>query len=184
VEINKISDDITVFENIIPVEYVDYLNKKFLSNSTEEDWPKFPSSDPNYGGHWDYRIFDLKKKASSEDSSFIKKTENEILNQIKIFLGKDYTTSDGLEMVMRALPGQSMDVHTDNHSEKCKYGIVFYYNDDYEGGEIFYPDFDLIVKPKKRSVVVHGATIKHGVKEVINGIRYYSTSFFFDGDLP
>lgn len=59
-----------------------------------------------------------------------------------------------------------------------RYGLVIYYNDDYEGGEIEYPELNLIHKPKARSMLIHGGNILHGTLPVkSNNYRYISTMF-------
>jgi hypothetical protein len=59
-----------------------------------------------------------------------------------------------------------------------RYGICIYYNDDYEGGELFYPDLGIIHKPKARSLVMHGGNINHETLPVTSDDeRYFSTAF-------
>jgi len=93
----------------------------------------------------------------------------------------DYTQIHQLNHLLRASAGQGMDVHRDDVELPDKvnmFGIVIYLNDDYEGGEIYYPEIDLVHKPLARSMVVHRASQPHGVKEVTgSGIRYVMTSF-------
>jgi len=57
---------------------------------------------------------------------------------------------------------------------------LFYYNDDFEGGELFYPEFDLTIKPEPGLAVAHPGDIYylHGVKKVISGYRYTTPSFY------
>lgn len=85
-----------------------------------------------------------------------------------------------ISSVIRYLPGRGMGVHMDNvedHDKDNVFGLVIYLNDDYEGGEIYYPDIDLEVKPKKNSVLIHYAGLSHGVRQVTSGTRYVVTSF-------
>jgi hypothetical protein len=61
---------------------------------------------------------------------------------------------------------------------KPKYGLVLYYNDDYEGGAINYPDLGLVHKPKAKSLILHGGNILHGTTQVTSdAVRYFSTTF-------
>lgn len=72
-----------------------------------------------------------------------------------------------------------MFVHIDNqvHMEKpILWGSVVYPNDDYDGGEIYYPDYDFLYKPKPGSLVLHEGNTKHGVKKVISGNRFCAAS--------
>lgn len=57
---------------------------------------------------------------------------------------------------------------------------LFYYNDDFTGGELYYPEFDLEIKPEPGLAVAHPGDIYylHGVKRVISGFRYTTPSFY------
>tara|TARA_Y100000389_G_C17450864_1_gene514695 strand:- start:1512 stop:2096 length:585 start_codon:yes stop_codon:yes gene_type:complete len=86
-------------------------------------------------------------------------------------------------------PGDSMSVHSDNswqedapdhvkdmeHPTKYRdYSVIFYLNDDYEGGEIYFPDHDIEISPKKGMAVVFPSNgdYNHGVKEIKNSQRF------------
>lgn len=72
-----------------------------------------------------------------------------------------------------------MFVHIDNqgHMEKpIMWGAVVYPNDDYTGGEIYYPDYNFSYKPKAGSMVLHDGNTRHGVKKVIEGNRFCMAS--------
>jgi hypothetical protein len=56
------------------------------------------------------------------------------------------------------------------------WGSVIYLNDDYEGGEIYYPDYDYWYKPKAGSMAMHEGNTRHGVKKVISGERFCAAS--------
>jgi len=80
--------------------------------------------------------------------------------------------------------GPGLGVHTDeispNHPQYnplekiITHGFVVYINEDYEGGEIFYPQKDLSIKPKALSLVMHPGNkeYEHGVHEVRKTNRY------------
>ena len=54
------------------------------------------------------------------------------------------------------------------------YSVIFYLNDDYEGGEIYFPDHDIEISPKKGMAVVFPSNgdYNHGVKEIKNSQRF------------
>jgi hypothetical protein len=67
-----------------------------------------------------------------------------------------------------------------NAFEINKYVGVLYLNDDYEGGELYFPDHDIEFKPNKYSYYVFCGGVEniHGVKEITKGTRYTMVSFW------
>lgn len=55
-----------------------------------------------------------------------------------------------------------------------KVSIVYYFNDNYDGGEIIFPRFDLEIKPKANQLLLFPANYiyNHNVNEVTKGTRY------------
>lgn len=47
----------------------------------------------------------------------------------------------------------------------------------FEGGEIFFPDYDVTIKPKKGSVIIFGEKVRHGVNDVTSGERAIASTF-------
>lgn len=60
------------------------------------------------------------------------------------------------------------------------FGCVYYLNDNYEGGEIYFPNQNIEIKPKPNTLVFFPGTLEflHGVRPVTNGTRYTLTSFW------
>lgn len=58
---------------------------------------------------------------------------------------------------------------------------LFYINDDYEGGELYFPYQDIQFKPKRGSAYFFPGDMNyvHGVTEVLNGLRY-TCPFFWE----
>jgi hypothetical protein len=55
-----------------------------------------------------------------------------------------------------------------------KVSLVYYFNDDYEGGEIHFPRFNVTIKPKEAQLLLFPASYiyNHNVTEVTRGTRY------------
>lgn len=55
-----------------------------------------------------------------------------------------------------------------------KVSLVYYFNEDYEGGEIHFPRFDVTIKPKEGQLILFPASYiyNHNVTEVTDGTRY------------
>ena len=81
----------------------------------------------------------------------------------------------------RMQEGVELKAHTDQHTDpSIKYAAVLYLNDDYADGEVFWPNKDLTLKPKPRTLVMFPGTDEyhHGVKHVGKGpIRYVMPAF-------
>ena len=99
-----------------------------------------------------------------------------ILLKIQDLVKDTHTVTKTLSF-MRMFPGDEMDAHTDAYLEETEYGVLLYLNDCFNGGEIYYPDFNLEYKPEAGDLIIHHATIKHGVRKVIEGVRYSYPTF-------
>jgi predicted 2-oxoglutarate/Fe(II)-dependent dioxygenase YbiX len=55
-----------------------------------------------------------------------------------------------------------------------------YFNDDYVGGEIEFPEFDIFYKPQLGDILVFPSSFiyNHSVKEVTSGVRYAAVNWF------
>lgn len=66
--------------------------------------------------------------------------------------------------------------HFDDHNNDKirRVSTVYYPNDDYEGGELYFPRFDVKVKPKKDQVLTFPSSyaFDHHILPVRNGTRY------------
>lgn len=57
---------------------------------------------------------------------------------------------------------------------------VIYWNDDFEGGQIYYPQHGIEIDIEAGMAVAHPGDINylHGVKQVISGVRWTTPSFY------
>ena len=67
----------------------------------------------------------------------------------------------------------------DDTYEQVTATILAYLCDEegFEGGEIYFPDYDVTIKPKKGSVIIFGDTVRHGVNDVLSGQRAIASTF-------
>jgi len=94
--------------------------------------------------------------------------------------------------VVRWLPGQFQEPHADKElhigEDKGKpndfpyYDLsgLFYINNDYEGGELYFPQHGIKFKPKAGSAYFFPGDMNyiHGVTEITSGIRYVCPFFW------
>lgn len=145
-------------------------------------------------------IFLLEKSIKSVDQDFIKNKNNYSLNiplrinnaevtqylqnSIYKLLPGNYTIR-GFENINRTIPGGSMFLHNDDERELgIEYGFTYYINDDFLGGELFYPNKRVSYKPIKNSMVIHIGTSEysHSVLEVFNQNRFTVTAFGYTNE--
>lgn len=69
---------------------------------------------------------------------------------------------------------------TPNATPWRSHGGFIYLNDDFEGGELFYPKLNKEIRPKPGMMVIHPAGLDylHGIKKVTKGIRHTVSVFF------
>lgn len=88
--------------------------------------------------------------------------------------------------VTRHYPGSWFDYHVDSQGFDGKgdrdvyYTAVIYYTDDYTGGELHFPNFNVSFKPPAKSLVIFnsGLDYKHGVKTIESGNTRYVSAIF------
>jgi hypothetical protein len=102
-------------------------------------------------------------------------------------LEKDYESSFGVvhewhDMygILKYGKGQHFLNHIDDHpSYHRRMSTVYYLNDNYTGGEINFPRFDITFKPKANQMIIFPSTYvyNHSVSEVVDGTRYAVVSW-------
>jgi len=112
------------------------------------------------------------------------------------------------EAIRKWSPGEYQEVHADNEhangrflslqyvtdqnqeveesedslpNDFVDYSSVFYINDNYTGGELFFPEYDIIIKPKAGNFITWPSNAKymHGVTNVVDGYRYTIPSMWY-----
>ena len=96
---------------------------------------------------------------------------------------KDYlfeTTWHDSYQILKYGEGQKFVNHIDDHEfYHRRLSLVYYINDNYEGGEIVFPRFGITYKPKANELLLFPSTYvyNHSVLPVISGTRYAVVSW-------
>lgn len=114
---------------------------------------------------------------------FIYDTLNDVLasvgahysNTLNIPLGKQAPIS-----ISKYYSGSGMGPHTDA-GPIAHLSAVLYLNDNYEGGELAFPNHDIVVKPSAGSIIMFPSIepYVHDPRNVISGEKYIAPSFWF-----
>lgn len=134
---------------------------------------------------WKNRVVNLSqlyiKKECPESIEYFLKLISSKINELicnYFFVEKAYV--DTIDLV-RWPSGKFQSPHVDEIPHKHrKWGSIIYLNNDFYGGETYYPNIDLVVKPKPGMLIIHrGDEIhRHGVTEVSGETRYTISSFW------
>jgi hypothetical protein len=73
-------------------------------------------------------------------------------------------------------PGSNGPEHTD----VWPIASLLYFNDDYTGGDLYFPNQQIKISPQKKSLYIFegGGDNMHGVKKIVNGYRYVLVAFW------
>ncbi len=77
--------------------------------------------------------------------------------------------------------GQHFNVHADHgFSYNCTVSSVMYLNDDYEGGELWFPYLDIKIKPQYGDIVFFPSTFiyAHASLKITSGTKYSAVTMF------
>lgn len=156
----KHHDEIWELENFLYEDEID-TSFKFIRNTSDDQWVN--------NRNW-----------KIPDFSELKMLTEHIKRRMLCYV-ENVELEIGIHDIQRLVPGAFLDRHQDiDTSEKgfnIVYGAVAYLNDNFEGGEIYYPDLDYKIKPKRGSLILHKAEYLHEVLPVKSGIRYMVTIF-------
>lgn len=93
---------------------------------------------------------------------------------------KDLVLS-GFATIQRMQPGVELKSHSDQRTDpSIQYAAILYLNDEYNDGELFFPNKGIELKPNPRSLLIFPGTeeYEHGVRHVGEGpIRYVLVGF-------
>jgi hypothetical protein len=188
-------ENIVALENFMTEEEITKLNDFIRSN---EEWDKTETHYNENGtviydsGYWDNRVatYPTIQKTSLEVPKIIQGMVARLKLEVDNFFNVDALPTS--PAMVRWLPGQLQMPHADKElhtgpdagkpNDFPHYDIagLFYVNDDYEGGELYFPEQNIKFKPKKGAAYFFPGDKNyiHGVSEIISGIRY-TVPFFW-----
>ena len=172
-------------ENLISNNDIDLLCNSFkdltftLNPSAKED---------NYSALHAYSV-----DHNYKFSNIIEKIDKLILADIEYFYGYKVKNFTG-RCIVKYEHGQYINLHKDwestdewvilNNKDTVHVSSVFYFNDNYEGGELVFHNEEnntvknLIIKPKPGSVVIFDALQVHSTNPIVSGVKYSYTNFY------
>jgi hypothetical protein len=189
------ADNIVSLENFMTEEELEYLDNFARTN---EVWD-YTESHYNEDGvciydasFWENRVASMRSLQASDPAviGIIEGMQKRLKIEVDKFLHVDALATP--PAVVRWFPGQHQNPHADKElhegdqrgkpNDFPHYDIagLFYLNDDYEGGELYFPNQGIQFKPKRGSAYFFPGDMNyiHGVTQVTSGIRYVCPFFW------
>jgi len=169
--ITKLHEDLYEINDFLTAEELSEVYK-IINSLKEEDWfSEKTVKDKDFANFWDGK--NIQFQTDTIFNAINDKMEN---------LFESYSDYPEKVLLQRYKKGDFIKAHTDQWNPDLPYyvgyGLCLYYNDNYQGGELEYPELGLKVKPRENSLYIHGGHIMHGSTPVLSDeIRYFSTAF-------
>ena len=161
--------------------YFDNTNIFVVENFlTESELKYFDEKIKN--AKWDQPMILGKKEWTAWSYNFEKIDESvtaTIIERIESLFTEKYKWN-GSHVIQRIQIGDGLAEHDDNPIDQGNsVGIAIYINDNFDGGEIYYPNLGLINRPIRGSLICHPGNLEytHGVKTVLKNDRYILASY-------
>jgi predicted 2-oxoglutarate/Fe(II)-dependent dioxygenase YbiX len=164
-----------------------------IGNSTHElfKWSDatvgYSVKKPDYRNCMNLKINPTHWQHLTSEFEEIKKCYEDIESRLKICL-THYESMYNFKMeymeainFVRYTPGQHFAVHTDHgFSYTCTLSSVMYLNDDYNGGEIWFPYLNIKFKPEAGDIIFFPSTFiyAHASEKVTSGTKYSAVTMF------
>lgn len=170
-KINKLADDVYEIENFLNQEELSLI-LNILYDKKQDGWTDLNEISDEYNLWHDKSLFLYDHKDLCKRLVFDKVD----------YIFPSYFFREQELKISRFKKGDQIKQHRDNDTTPegyyLGYGLVIYYNDNYLGGELDYPELGITIKPKAGSVLLHGGEVMHGSLPVLDdSVRYFSTIF-------
>lgn len=186
------TDNIKILKNFIELEDLKKI-QKFLP--TIKEW--VDAGEDKYDDHgtciydssyWSNRQCsgDILSRVNPEIYNII----NKYIYKMSLFLEKQFSVKLMCRppILVKWTPGLEQQPHADkelndgspNPFPTYDINSLIYYNDDFTGGELYYPQHDLCISPEPGLAVAHPGdkNYLHGVNKIKSGERWTTPSFY------
>jgi Rps23 Pro-64 3,4-dihydroxylase Tpa1-like proline 4-hydroxylase len=184
-------EKISYYKNVINdpqflINLIEESDKNLTIHTSIPSWQEWiASGDEEYVFGYQKRF----KNFVDEDIDINIKTINSILKQAIVGSSEDYSKYYSVNIgtlmplsISKYSTGKSMGPHVDdyNNGDDPNISVVLYLNDNYEGGEINFPNQNITIKPEAGSIVIFPSVdpYYHQSLPVISGVKYMSPGFW------
>ena len=177
----ELKQDIVIFNNVLKKEQCDVLIK-YTSNDLDRwkkattfgEQPEHAESSPRQADVWSIN-------QSDDIDERVFKVFSECLTKVREFYPDLHIESDEGYGLLKYSPGGYYSTHTDHGPSNIRtISALIYLNDDYEGGELYFPRQDIKIKPKTGQVVFFPSNYlyPHASLPITSGTKYSIVTWF------
>jgi len=162
------SDNILRIDNIASKEEMDLI----VNTAENMDIWNASSADNTLSNTSDHEKL---RMLSPETYKLILKIRNNFSLKISEFYNVSLEPQIRFPLIFRWFVGNDQTPHYDTeHYPNYNIGSIVYLNDQYEGGEIYFPQHDIEIRPISGNAFAFPGDeyYMHGVREITNGFRY------------
>jgi len=146
----------------------DYIDSMELKNFKDVFY--LNAQGDEYNGQREILDESIAKKMTELDAKIRSFLEN-VYSEENGFSIVSYTWNRPLELI-RWKEGSSLGKHSDGSSDPAEFplikiGTLIYLNDEYEGGELVFNDYDIIIKPEPGDMIIFPNHYMHEVLKVL-----------------
>jgi hypothetical protein len=164
-------DNIQTIEDVLSKEEHEIL-LDYVKTKTNNLWIREP---------WDAHTISL-DQIPENISIMLEKIFELVYKTITNFYGVEINKINKNNLALIKFPtGLVLNPHVDTESAESNHiASIYYINDDFLGGEICFPDFNINIKPKPNSVIFFpgNENYLHEVRTIYKGDRYSSSMWF------
>jgi hypothetical protein len=189
-KIEKLEDKIFYYTDLL-IDPVSFLNniESVTNSSVISKWKPWVSSNSDLK-HGEYKEIDtnfLKNLTDNNSIEMINIITDSVSKCIENYIKETNSESGYLPNIINirkydteAYMGPHIDTEDGEDRAKPYISLVFYLNDNYNGGEINFPNQDVSLKPKAGSIIIFPSIdpYYHDPRPVSNGIKYMIPLFF------
>jgi hypothetical protein len=188
----KLCDEVYIYRNFLSKEECDEI----IKNAKEDDNPiYFENKDPEAktliaGGR--YRC-SLINKYRERFSDLLNYDEDGVVTKdifyssapwdnavLRVENGGDPVHTDLYNYINEAVDNSKIkktEIYSENLILPFATSII-YFSEDFDGGQIYYPEYSVEHKPSSGDMIVHNSQVIHGVRPISNGERWnFQNSF-------
>jgi len=191
-------EQLYIFPNFLDEDEINLWNNRLRA---ETFWKEIPASDHEHSTQRNHISIDGDNMRN--DLSLLQDNEvlvSKINAKVEQIFGEQFLTpttlyyrkwvagmTQGLHHDACYEYGAGLDWRTNSEAKESAFPIAFhdvatvlYYNDDFEGGEIFFHRPNISLKPERGMLIMMPCTDRyiHGVNEITSGERYISAHFW------